>query len=199
MVTSPVEWQMESAAPGTPTEVSAAVGIAPDILPRLEAIYREHQAFVWRNARRLGADETWVDDATHEVFLVVARRLADFRGESSMRTWLFAITYRVVKAMARGLRGRALIPVAEGMEWAGDSGGDERATAELTLRRMLAALPEPQRLVFILCELEGMSSAESGRLLGIPTGTIDTRLRAARQALTDMAGRVLARERRVMP
>ncbi len=179
--------------------MSATVGIAPELLPRLATIYREHQAFVWRNARRLGADETWVEDATHEVFLVVARRLGEFRGESSMRTWLFAITYRVVMAMARQRRRRREQPVAEGADWAGDVGGEARATAEVTLQRLLTELPESQRLVFILCELEGMSSSESGRVLGIPTGTVDTRLRAARQSLTAHAGRILAQERRVMP
>src|SRR5450432_623535 len=69
--------------------------------PAAEALYREHFAFVWRNARRLGCTDEWVDDAVHEVFLVATRRLAEFSGISSLRTWLFAITFRVVGRMMR--------------------------------------------------------------------------------------------------
>jgi RNA polymerase sigma-70 factor (ECF subfamily) len=85
----------EMVRPGEPPRVGAAVQLSP-VRERAEALYREHFAFVWRNARRLGCTEEWVDDAVHEVFLVATRRLEEFEGRSSIRTWLFAIAFRVV-------------------------------------------------------------------------------------------------------
>ena len=52
-----------------PAEIERAVG----------ALYDRQHAFVWRNARRLGCDDDWVDDAVHEIFLVAARRLPELR------------------------------------------------------------------------------------------------------------------------
>ena len=70
------------------------------VVGQVEALYRENHAFVWRNARRLGA-QNWVDDAVHEVFLVATRRLHEFEGRASAKTWLFAITFRIVQRLQR--------------------------------------------------------------------------------------------------
>ena len=53
-----------------------------------EAIYAEHFAFVWRCLRALGVSPGALDDAAQEVFLGCIRRFCEFRGESSVRTWL---------------------------------------------------------------------------------------------------------------
>ena len=66
-----------------------------------EALYRENCDFVWRNARRLGCSDEWVDDAVHETFLIANRRIAEFEGKSNLQTWLFAIVLRVVQRMRR--------------------------------------------------------------------------------------------------
>jgi RNA polymerase sigma-70 factor, ECF subfamily len=162
-----------------------------------EALYREHYEFVWRNARRLGAAEDWVDDAVHEVFLVAARRLTDFEGRSSARTWLFGITYRVV---LRARRDRARQQqhleryVAEQAP-AASHGADPNEQAQY-LRHLLQQLPDPQRAVVILAELEGFTTAEIAESLAVPRGTVDSRLRNARLALTRCIERDRARDER---
>jgi RNA polymerase sigma-70 factor, ECF subfamily len=173
-----------------------AVETEPDVrldLGDLEAIYREHSAFVRRNARRLGCNDDWADDLVHEVFLVVARRLGEFRRESSIRTWLFAITYRAVQRMTRdrarhGRRQRDFA-LAEASRSPAEPEG--RSEASQYLRVLLSRLDEAKRVVFILAELEGMTSVEIGKLLGLKPPTVDSRLRAARADL----GRMIARER----
>jgi RNA polymerase sigma-70 factor (ECF subfamily) len=163
-----------------------------DIRQAAEALYREHHAFVWRNARRLGADPEWLDDAVHEVFLVATRRLSEFEGRSTATTWLFAITFRVVQRLQRDrTRQRQHVAryVREQSPPTADA-ADETEAAQL-LRYLLSLLPEAQRLVLILSELEGFSSADIAETLGIPAGTVDSRRRAARLQLT----RVLERER----
>lgn len=173
-------------------------GQFPD-LPALETVYREHYAFVWRNARRLGCDASTLDDVVHEVFLVVARRLHEFRGESHVRSWLFAITYHVLQRLRRdhARYTRRLQEYGSLHQALGPEGDSEPAGEEL--RRLLAKLDEPKRLVFILAELEGMTSAEIARCLQMKVGTVDSRLRLARLELKDLLERERVRTRRFWP
>ena len=156
-----------------------------------DVLYRENYAFVWRNARRLGASEEWVDDAVHEIFLVATRRLHEFEGRSSTKTWLFAITFRVVQRLQRD-RSRQQRHNARYVREQPPGVADAASETERAqyLRYLLGLLPDPQRVVLILAELEGFTSAGIAEVLGIPAGTVDSRLRAARLAL----GRVVERE-----
>lgn len=166
--------------------------------PQAEALYRENHAFVWRNARRLGAHEDWVDDAVHEVFLVATRRLHEFEGRSSAKTWLFAITFRIVQRLKRDRarqQRQAARYVSEQPPQLGDA-SDETERAQY-LRYLLGLLPDPQRVVLILAELEGFTSVGIAEVLGIPAGTVDSRLRAARLALARVVERERARDERL--
>src|SRR5262245_52258474 len=78
-----------------------ASAVAAPASSKAEALYREHCDFVWRNARRLGCSDEWIDDAVHETFLIANRRIAEFEGRANVRTWLFAIVLRVVQRMVR--------------------------------------------------------------------------------------------------
>jgi RNA polymerase sigma-70 factor (ECF subfamily) len=151
----------------------------------IELFYREHQDFVWRNARRLGCADEWVDDAVQEVFLVAARRLSELDPDANLRGWLFAIVVRVAQRMRRD-RGRYRARLQRYSETRlGEHGASPEASsgAAHTLRQLLGRLDEARRAVVILIELEGMTSAEVARALGIPQGTVDSRLRAARHQL----------------
>ncbi len=157
----------------------------------LEAAYREHCEFVWRNARRLGCDEATAEDVVHDVFLVAVRRLREFRGDANLRTWLFAITYRVVQRTTRdrARRGARLRDYAASQVRPSICHPHDQVDAGEALRRLLVRLDEAKRVVFILAELEGMTSVEIGACLGLNPRTVESRLRAARQALTRMIER----------
>src|SRR5215510_927156 len=71
---------------------------------RLSELYEQHFDFVWRSARYLGEPPASLDDAVQDVFLVAYRRFQDFEARSSPRTWLFAITLRVVRDHRRSRR-----------------------------------------------------------------------------------------------
>jgi RNA polymerase sigma-70 factor (ECF subfamily) len=184
--------------PGEPTGVPAAERTAtvPGREPA-ELLYREHFAFVWRNARRLGCTDDWLDDAVHEIFLVATRRLSEFQGRSGIRTWLFAITFRVVGRMQRDRsrqRRHANRYVSEQPELVSDAARETEAAEYL--RQLLLKLSEPQRVVLILAELEGFTSVEIAETLGVPAGTVDSRLRAARTQLARTLQRDRARDER---
>jgi RNA polymerase sigma-70 factor, ECF subfamily len=154
--------------------------------PDFRALFDAHCAFVWRVLARHGVPERELPDACQEVFLVVHRRLREFEGRSSIRTWLYGIAVRV----ALGMRRR----VHHTREELGDVGHEEGVEPEqehtLSRRRQLElvgvaleALPAEQREVFALYELEGMSMAEVAVALGVPENTALYRLHAARDAI----------------
>ncbi|HEY2404508.1 MAG TPA: RNA polymerase sigma factor [Polyangiaceae bacterium] len=173
-------------------EVEAASLPSPDV-HALQGLYREQYAFVWRNARRLGCDDEWVDDAVHEVFLVAARRFAEFEGRAAVRTWLFAVTRRVAARMRRDRARYAKRITNYAYTTVGDGPiPQERSDAGRDLRGLLLKIAEPKRLVFILAELEGMTTSEISETLGLRPGTVHSRLRSARSDLRRLVQRLRA-------
>jgi len=182
---------------GVEAALSVATLLEQDQVEAAEALYREHYGFVWRNARRLGAADDWVDDAVHEVFLVATRRLAEFEGRSSAKTWLFAITFRIVQRLKRdrARRHQHASRYERETESPVRNAAEENEAAEY-LRYLLGLLPDAQRVILILVELEGFTSAAVAESLGIPAGTVDSRLRAARTQLAKVNEREKARDER---
>jgi RNA polymerase sigma-70 factor (ECF subfamily) len=156
-----------------PQRPEIASGIGP-----LEALYREHHAFVWRCVRRLGLAEEQVDDAVQDVFLVVDRRKDDFVPTGSVRSWLFAIAMRVVQAHRRREHRHRRRVEAFGASLA--SSEPEKGSAVILLHQLLEGLSEERRAVFILADLEKMSAPEIAAALGVKLNTVYSRLRAAR-------------------
>jgi RNA polymerase sigma-70 factor (ECF subfamily) len=154
----------------------------------LRRIYEEHYDFVWRSALRLGAPESAAADVVHDVFLVVARRLPEFEGRSSIKTWLFAIAVRVVQRQRRD-RARHLRRVDAIAQVAAGTAADTTAKSDAAriLHRLLGELDDDKRIAFILAELEGMTAKEIGEAYGVKEATIQSRIRAAREKLAAAA------------
>ncbi len=149
-----------------------------------ERVYEEHFDFVWRSARRLGVVDEALDDVAQEIFLVVHRRLAEFEGRSSLRTWLYAIARRVVSDHRRSARRkRPHTPLPETLSSAATPHGDAvRQEAAAILHAFLGSMPDEQREVFVLAELEQMTAPEIAEATAAPVNTVYSRLRLARQA-----------------
>ncbi|MGF1468461.1 MAG: RNA polymerase sigma factor [Sandaracinaceae bacterium] len=168
---------------------------------RVADVYDAHGDFVWRSARRLGVADASLDDVVQDVFLVVHRRRRDFAGRSSVRTWLFGITLRVVRDHRRTLRRKGgLAPLTEeavaGPEGRGPSAQAERNDAVRLLHRLLGSLDDDKRAVFILAELEQMSAPEIAEALELNVNTVYSRLRAARRLFEAALARHRAEEAR---
>src|SRR5690349_7953514 len=69
-------------------------GIAPARTATFDDVYTAYAGFVWRVLRGMGVSDVQVEDAVQDVFMVVHRRLGEFDGVGSIKTWLFQITYR---------------------------------------------------------------------------------------------------------
>jgi RNA polymerase sigma-70 factor (ECF subfamily) len=150
-----------------------------------EAIYDEHFAFVWRNARRLGVEVSHLDDVLQDTFLVVHRRLGEYEHRGHVRTWLFGILRRVVADYRRYRRRRPAAATApadlERLQALHASSDVARLEASELVELVLSTLDPEKREVFVLVELEQMTLSEVAEALGVNRNTVWSRLRAARQ------------------
>jgi RNA polymerase sigma-70 factor (ECF subfamily) len=166
-----------------------------------QEVYSAHFPFVWRSVRRLGIPAGAVEDAVQEVFVVVHRKLSEFEGRSSVKTWLFGIVLRVVRDQRRTLRRKGTPLQQEDPETVGDErvpGPDERAAKAEAVRMLHALLDElddEKREVFVLAELEQMSVPEIAEALSVNLNTVYSRLRVARQQFEEAVARHRARDR----
>jgi len=176
-----------SVAAPAPTPVRAALDVA--------TVYGRHADDVARWARRLGGPRIDAEDIVHEVFLVVQRRFHEWRGDAQVTTWLYEITFRVVRERrSRGWWRRWSTGII-----GGDSSGpdgdlaklpfDQPDALDLLQRREAAAalygildgIGEKYRTVIVLFELEGLSGEEIATLTGISLANVWIRLHRARQ------------------
>lgn len=159
----------------------------------LERFYRTHAERVLAWAIRLGGPAVDPEDVAQDVFAIALRRLPDFRGDSLPGTWLFGITRRVVANARRKAAIRRLIGLGDLPELPSAAPGADEIVDRLRRRRLvqlaLEQLRRPHREVLALVDLEGLNAAEAAVLLGVPTGTVYSRLHAGRRAFA----RALAR------
>jgi RNA polymerase sigma-70 factor, ECF subfamily len=148
-------------------------------------VYEAHFDFVWRCARRLGVSPHAVDDVVQEVFLVVHRKLCEFEGRASLKSWLFGITRRVVRDQRRSARRRPSEPLEQDPRDFMARAPDEQTSLHDQARLLFAlleSLDDDKREAFVLAELEQMSGPEIAEALQLNLNTAYARVRAARQA-----------------
>jgi RNA polymerase sigma-70 factor (ECF subfamily) len=158
---------------------------------RLERMFRAHHELVWRTLRRLGLGPEPAADATQQAFLIAAERLDDIR-QGSERAFLFGTALRLARTAYR--TGRRF-QLEDDMDHRIDAGSrveelvDRRRAVELA-DRVLAQMDPTLLTVFVLFEIEGLSTPEIAELVGVPLGTAASRLRRAREAFRTAAARL---------
>jgi len=163
---------------------------------RLRTIAEANYDFIWRLLRRLGVSADATDDATQEVFMVAMRRVEDIQ-TGAERSFLFGVALRVASDRRRAqARCREVATDVEPEGRASAPGPDEltdQRRAREALDGLLAAMPEDLRVVFVLHELEGMTTGQIADLAGIPVGTAASRLRRARDEFRQLVQRFRAK------
>jgi RNA polymerase sigma-70 factor (ECF subfamily) len=160
---------------------SAAVQAA-EMPPTFEQLFHDEAAYVGRTLRYLGVGEGHLEDACQEVFVVIHRQLGQLR-KGSARAWVRQICVRVASNHRRSLRRRPEDLVAEPPEVAvaaTQHGEAERLDARRRLLGALDALPEDQRAVFVLYEIDELTMPEIAEATGCALQTAYSRLYAAR-------------------
>lgn len=187
------------------TNGHANVGLTPMDPPALkpldiDQLYQEHAAFVGRVIRRFIGDGAYVDDLLQDTFVTAFKKRGDFAGRSSVETWLYGIARNLCFRHVRGRRRFAFFQsryAAQSVETpvALPSDGLQRRQAAAQVQRVLARLPFKQREVVVLYDLESREGQEIAAMIGVPIGTVWTRLHQARQTIEKAMRRELAMER----
>jgi len=157
-------------------------------------LFERYRSFIATRLRSLGVPESLVDDAGQDVYLVAFRRIGDFRGEAHVKTWLSAIAQHVASNYRRSERRRSARmldgsldeidpisapgtrPADDPLEWTA------RREAAALLDRLLGAIGDRTRTLFVMVAVEGMTVGEAARVLGMNANTAYSSLRVARPA-----------------
>ena len=195
--TDSVNHDAAAVATSVPTVPPPAVRV--DGQTRLREAFTAHYDFVWRSLRRLGVWPGSVDDAAQEVFMIFSRKV-DVVEPGAEKSYLFGTALRIASDTRRAQSRRdhasddALDRTADPNPTPDAALGDARARQ--LLQEVLDSLPLDVRAVFVLSELENLSAPEVAQTLGIPPGTVASRLRRGRELFSEAAKRVQATARR---
>lgn len=162
-------------------------------------VFEAHAPLVWRVLARSGVRDDDLRDASQEVFIVVLRKLQERDRSASLTTWLYGIAVRVAANYRRKAHRRHEDLTDEPPERARESDPEialGREQARLRLASILDQLPMDERNVFFMFELEEMPCPAIAEALGLPLGTVYTRLRSARARFEAAATRSSRKERR---
>jgi RNA polymerase sigma-70 factor (ECF subfamily) len=161
-----------------------------------DVLFREHAESVGRLLRKCGVFPDELDDAIQEVFLVAHQRGGYEPGAAQPFTWLAEIGVRVAFGYRRKRRARAMErsdPPAINRIPSYRTPIQDLEAVEMArlLQAALASLAPEKRDVFIRCEIEGRSCEAVAKDLGVPVGTVYSRLHAARQVFASIASQAL--------
>ena len=167
---------------------------------------RRHNAKLFRIARAILKDDFAAEDALQDAYLDAYRRSSQFRGDSSIGTWLTRIVINhALMRLRRSKRDRVVVPFDARQTESRDRGLQEpvdersesppsaafRAEVRRLLERRIDALPATFRTVFVMREVEEMTVEETAECLGIPPATVRSRLFRARAILRESLARDL--------
>lgn len=162
-------------------------------------LYEAHAPFIGRVIRRLTGEGAHVDDLLQETFLVAFKKRKEFRGDDWVRAWLYVIASRLCQRHHRGnrrfnfFRSRYAREVTDNPVQQPDQ-ELEREQSMAMVYEVLECLPFKQRETFVLYELEELEGQEIAEMVGVPVGTVWTRLHHARKKFETLMQKRLLQE-----
>jgi RNA polymerase sigma-70 factor (ECF subfamily) len=154
------------------------------------ALYDRHFPDVERLVASLGILDAEADDICQEIFVIIYRNLARFRGEARLSTWIYRLATREAIRFARRrrlLRGLSELFARDRREAMPSDWSESEAGRRHYLRQLLDRLPPERRLALVLYEIEGLPVSEIARISDCAENTVWTRLHRARTELEKVA------------
>jgi RNA polymerase sigma-70 factor (ECF subfamily) len=155
---------------------------------------RAHEDRVFAVCLRMLRDRDLALDATQETFITVFRKASAFGGRSAFSTWLYRVAVNTCYDLLRRRQRRQADPLPETTDPPDPDVADQLAAVELRpdLEAALAALPEEFRAAVVLADVEGLALQTVSDVLGIPVGTVKSRVFRGRRMLADALGNLRA-------
>src|SRR5438270_5008928 len=156
-----------------------------------EALYRQHSARIYTLASRMAGSPDDGEDLLQEIFLQAYRKLASFKGDSSIGTWLYrlALNHCLDYVRSRRAKMNKLTETLDAETSFEPTAQRDTPIARMDLERALERLPDGCREAFLLHDVEGVDHKEVAALLGIAEGTSKSQVFKARLKLRTMLGR----------
>jgi RNA polymerase sigma-70 factor (ECF subfamily) len=153
-------------------------------------LMRAHEERVFAVCLRMLRDREAALDATQETFVTVFRKVDRFAGHSAFSTWLYRVAVNTCYDQTRRSSRHNTEPFPEGADPADPSAQDDLEAVEVrpNLEAALAILPPDFRAAVVLCDSEGLSLQTAAEILGVPVGTVKSRVFRGRRLLAEALG-----------
>jgi RNA polymerase sigma-70 factor (ECF subfamily) len=154
-------------------------------------IVTRFQPAVFRWALMFARDPDEAEDITQEVFVRTHQQIGQYRSDGSLEAWLYRITRRSATQMRRKSKRRGRLALSPGAQPARDvyttdpGGRVDRERAAIIIRELFSALPQRQREIFDLVDLQGLSPAEAAERTGMKPVSLRASLFKARKTIRE--------------
>jgi RNA polymerase sigma-70 factor (ECF subfamily) len=154
-------------------------------VPAFEELYRQHSTRLFNLAWRMCGTRADAEDLLQEIFLLAYRKLPEFRGDSTVGTWLYRLAMNrcLDHLKSRQTRASGMTTLLDEEAIAGPKLVADGGLNRLDLERAIARLPEGARAAFVLHDVEGFQHHEIASILGISEGTSKSQVHKARLKL----------------
>lgn len=173
-----------------PTDIELVGRVVSGDHGAFDAIMLRHEDRVFSVCLRIIGDRDRALDATQETFLTVFRKAGQFKGDSALGTWIYRIAVNTCYDQLRKAKRRRTDPIPDHLDPVDPSAESAIDSAALRpeIRAALDKLPTDFRAAIVLSDIEGMSMAEVAQVLGVPAGTVKSRLYRGRRLLAEQLG-----------
>lgn len=173
-----------------PTDAELVARVVNGDHEAFEVVMKAHEDRVFSVCLRVMGDREQALDATQETFLTVFRKAGQFKGESALGTWIYRIAVNTCYDLLRKAKRRPSEPLPEHVDPSDPTSEDLIDSAALRpgIEDALSRLPEEFRAAVVLSDLEGLSTADVAKVLGVPAGTVKSRVFRGRRLLAKHLG-----------
>lgn len=155
-----------------------------------DQIMRNHEDKVFSVCLRIMGEREKALDATQDTFLTVFRKAGQFKGNSALGTWIYRIAVNTCYDHLRKSKRRRADPLPDHIDPLDPTAEDAFTSVEMRpeIQKALAELPAEFRAAVVLSDIEGMSLPDAAQILGVPLGTVKSRLFRGRRILANRLG-----------
>lgn len=155
-----------------------------------DELMRAHEDRVFGICLRMLRDREAALDVTQETFLTVFRKADRYKAQAAFSTWLYRVTMNACYDYLRRTKRRQADALPEGLDPADPRSGDELESVEVRpdIEAALQKIPEEFRSAVVLVDLQGLAIDQTAEILGVPSGTVKSRVYRGRRHLAQLLG-----------